>query len=130
MSRAMPRPRGNRRPWRLPAWARVCIKFKTSESVMLKQHITPSRRKILVAAASAALALLVWGDKSSAGIEGTGRRTITIAHGRITAFGSIFVDGVEFEIARAKIHINGHAARATQLAVGQIVTVQGFVNGP
>jgi Domain of unknown function (DUF5666) len=95
---------------------------------MLNQHITPSRRKILVAAAAATLALLVWGDRSSAGIEGTGRYAM-VAHGRITAFGSIFVDGVEYDIAQANIHVNGHSARATQLAVGQIVTVQGFVNG-
>jgi len=95
---------------------------------MLNQHITPPRRAILVAAAAAALVLLAWGDASSAGIEGTGRYAI-VAHGRITAFGSIFVDGVEYDIAQAKIHVNGHAAPARELAVGQIVTVRGFVKG-
>lgn len=95
---------------------------------MRNQHPTPSRRKILVAATSAALALLAWGDESSAGIEGTGRYAM-IAHGRITAFGSIFVDGVEYDITQAKIHVNGHSAQATQLAVGQVVTVRGYVNG-
>ena len=95
---------------------------------MRNQHLTPSRRKILVAATSAALALLAWGDESSAGIEGTGRYAM-IAHGRITAFGSIFVDGVEYDITQAKIHVNGHSGQATQLAVGQIVTVQGDLKG-
>jgi hypothetical protein len=95
---------------------------------MLNQQITPSRQKMLVVATSAALALLAWGDQSSAGIEGTGRSAV-IAHGRITAFGSIFVDGVEYDIAQAKIHVNDHLAQATQLAVGQIVTVQGYLSG-
>lgn len=95
---------------------------------MRNSNITPTRRKILVAATSAALASMVWGDRSSAGIEGTGRMAM-FAYGRITAFGSIFVDGVEYDIAQAKIHVNGHSAQAAQLAVGQVVTVRGYVNG-
>jgi Domain of unknown function (DUF5666) len=95
---------------------------------MRNPHANPLRANILVAAASAAVALLVWGDQSSAGIEGTGRYAM-VAYGRITAFGSIFVDGVEYDIAQAKIHVNGHSAQATQLAVGQVVTVRGYVKG-
>ena len=95
---------------------------------MRNPRANPLRSRILVAAASATLAVLVWGDQSSAGIEGTGRYAM-VARGRITAFGSIFVDGVEYDLAQAKIHVNGHSAQATQLAIGQVVTVQGYAKG-
>jgi Domain of unknown function (DUF5666) len=95
---------------------------------MRNQPISPLRRRIL-ASASAALAVVLWGDESSAGIEGTGRYAM-LAIGPITAVGSgIVVDGVEYDIGKAQIHVNGHSARATQLAVGQIVTVQGYLKG-
>jgi hypothetical protein len=91
------------------------------------RHLTRLHRPSLLVVASAALMLLVLGDDSSAGIQGTGRSML--AYGRITAFGSIFVDGVEYAISQAQIQIDGRAAQASQLEVGQIVAVQGTQNG-
>jgi hypothetical protein len=57
------------------------------------------------------------------GINGGGR-----SRGAITARGSIFVNGVEYELAGSTITINGQPATEGQLRVGQVVTVDGFVN--
>jgi hypothetical protein len=50
------------------------------------------------------------------------------AFGRITAFGSIFVNGVEYAIDKAHIDLDGRAAGPSQLQVGQIVAVQAVLN--
>ncbi|MEZ5500913.1 MAG: DUF5666 domain-containing protein [Steroidobacteraceae bacterium] len=57
------------------------------------------------------------------GIRGTGRTL-----GTITAFGSIFVNGVEYELGGAQIRINGEPATEADLKVGQVVDVTGIVN--
>jgi hypothetical protein len=74
----------------------------------------------------AALAFLGGAAGSSAGIQGTGRYKAVLAYGPITAFGSIFVEGVEYSLDNASISINGQPATAAQLEVGQIVTVNGM----
>ena len=71
--------------------------------------------------------LLAYGAGSSAGIQGTGRQYVT-AFGRITAFGSIFVNGVEYALDKARIDLDGRAAGPSQLQVGQIVAVQAVLN--
>lgn len=74
--------------------------------------------------ASSVLVLLAGADDSSAGIQGTGR----FAMGPITATGSdgsIVVEGTEYGTSQARIKIDGHIGPATQLRVGQIVTVRG-----
>ncbi len=91
---------------------------------------TRFRRPAVVGAGIAALVLLAYGDGSSAGIEGSGRTSFAISSGRITAFGSIFVNGVEYELSRARIMIDGQPAKASQLEVGQVVTVQASMSGP
>jgi hypothetical protein len=73
----------------------------------------------------AALAFLGGVAGSSAGIQGTGRFAAVIAYGPITAFGSIFVEGVEYSLDNASISVNGQPAAASRLQIGQIVTVQG-----
>jgi hypothetical protein len=75
----------------------------------------------------AAAALLAHGAGSSAGIQGTGRQYMT-ALGRITAFGSIFVNGVEYALNQAQIELDGRSAGPAQLQVGQIVAVQAVLN--
>jgi hypothetical protein len=55
-----------------------------------------------------------------------------LAVGPITASGpgnSISVDGVTYGLSQAQIKIDGHAGHATQLQVGQIVTVKGTSQG-
>lgn len=89
----------------------------------------PLPRRSLAVAGIAASLFLAYGYGSSAGIQGSGRRAVT-AFGRITAFGSIFVDGVEYELSHAQIKLNGKPAKAAQLEVGQVVAVQGLLTAP
>jgi hypothetical protein len=58
------------------------------------------------------------------GINGGGR-----TRGKITAFGSVFVNGVEYDLAGATITVNGVPATESKLKIGQVVTVDGVVNG-
>jgi|SRR6185437_12422385 len=90
---------------------------------MRLQHIARFLRPSLVCAAVVAVVALAWGEGSSAGIEGTGRARV-LAFGRITAFGSIFVNGIEYSLSQAQIQIDGGKGAASQLEIGQIVTVR------
>lgn len=56
------------------------------------------------------------GSDASAGIGGTG-----IVFGRITAFGSVWVNGRRFEIDNSEIIVDGEALSANELAVGMVV---------
>jgi len=60
----------------------------------------------------------------SAGISGSGQRSL----GLITGFGSIFVNGVEYETDQADIFIDGQLATEEDLAVGMVVSVVGEIN--
>jgi hypothetical protein len=88
--------------------------------------ITRFPRQSLLVAGIAASLFLAYGAGSSAGIQGSGRRAV-LAFGRITAFGSIYVDGVEYGISQAQIKLDGKSAKASQLQVGQVVAVQGVL---
>lgn len=62
------------------------------------------------------------------GIGGTGITRITTS-GAITGFGSIFVNGIEFETGGAAITIDDNtAASQNELALGMVVTVTGDVD--
>lgn len=58
------------------------------------------------------------------GIGGTG----TISVGPISALGSIFVNGIEFDTTTATVDLNGSQANGSVLQVGMVVTVDGTVN--
>lgn len=58
------------------------------------------------------------------GIGGTG----VTSSGEVTGFGSIFVNGVEFDTDDADIVVNGIPASEDALGLGMIVTVQGTLN--
>jgi len=62
---------------------------------------------------------------SGGGIGGTGMIAST---GPITAFGSIFVNRVEYDTAGAVININGSPAAASGLAIGMVVQINGQLN--
>ena len=57
------------------------------------------------------------------GTGGTGSPVVDF--GTITAFGSIVVNGIEFDIADATITLNGQSGAGTDLQLGQVVTVRG-----
>jgi hypothetical protein len=64
-------------------------------------------------------------DSQTAGIDAGGSPVAIVVQGPITGFGSIVVNGVHYEIDRAQISMNGGAAAAADLALGQVVTVRG-----
>jgi hypothetical protein len=64
-------------------------------------------------------------DSQTAGIDAGGSPVAIVVQGPITGFGSIVVNGVHYEIDRAQISVNGAAAAAGDLELGQIVTVSG-----
>ena len=58
------------------------------------------------------------------GIGGTG-----VSQGPITGFGSIFVNGVEFDTSGATILRDGAPVTQNDLRIGMVVTVDGSING-
>jgi hypothetical protein len=58
------------------------------------------------------------------GIGGSG----IVAQGTITGFGSIYVNGIEYETDTASVEINEQGADASALKLGMVATVAGDVN--
>ncbi|HVY80258.1 MAG TPA: DUF5666 domain-containing protein [Steroidobacteraceae bacterium] len=82
----------------------------------------------LLGAALVCLLFTASEDISMAGIQGSGFAYRMTARGHITQFGSIFVNGVEYDISGANIRIDGKPGSESALHVGQVVTVKGDVN--
>lgn len=86
-------------------------------------------RKTISRAASAALVALTvaacggGGGGSVAGIDRLG-----VSTGTVTGFGSIFVNGVEWETSGATISVDDNPGAESDLRVGQVVTVRGELN--
>lgn len=87
-----------------------------------------ARSVVVVATALACLVLISSAGTSDAGIQGSGYAYRMTTYGRITQFGSIFVNGVEYDTSAANIRIDGLSGSQSQLRVGQVVTVQADVN--
>lgn len=89
----------------------------------------PSIHPLLRLAAATGVAILL----GAAGIAiGGGGATGTgfIAQGRISAFGSIFVNGIEFSTDEAAITINGVPGRSQDdLRLGMVLDVDGAIDG-
>lgn len=68
-------------------------------------------------------------DSGTAGIDRGGARTPVAVQGPITGFGSIIVNGVHYDVGDADVRIDGSAAAAADLALGQLVTVVGSREG-
>ena len=60
---------------------------------------------------------------------GTGGAGVTGMFGTITAFGSVFVNGVEFSTSGATIVLDDNPATESNLRVGMVVTVSGSRSG-
>ena len=82
------------------------------------------RQRLLRGGAIAIGGLALFAMVAQGGINGGGR-----ARGTITAFGSVFVNGVEYDLSGSTIVVNGVATTEDKLRVGQVVTVAGVVNG-
>ncbi len=81
-------------------------------------------KKSILAASIAALTACSGGGSGTSTTNDTSGTTT----GVVTGFGSVFVNGVEYETSSATISIDGVASTESQLAVGDIVTLQGSVN--
>lgn len=95
--------------------------MNTEPGTKLRGVLVAHRALHLLMAVCVALVLVA--ATAHGGINGGGR-----ARGVITAFGSIFVNGVEYELASAVITANGKPVAEDRLRVGQVVTVDGVVN--
>jgi hypothetical protein len=65
------------------------------------------------------------GTPQTAGIDRGGVKTPVTAQGPITGFGSIIVNGVHYDVDGATIRIDDALGSASDLALGQLVTVVG-----
>jgi hypothetical protein len=77
-----------------------------------------------LAAALAALTFASCASSSGGGITGSG-----IVIGPITGFGSIFVQGIEFDVSDAAVTIEGAPGGETDLRLGMLVEVRGSIAG-
>jgi hypothetical protein len=77
---------------------------------------------------SMVVALSIGGLYACGGGGGTATSSVTSV-GVITGFGSIFVNGVEFETDDSTVSLDGDSSTAGQLELGMVVKVSGTVNG-
>ena len=84
-----------------------------------------SARALLALTAAALLGGCGTSDTQTAGIDAGGAPVAIVVQGPITGFGSIVVNGVHYDVDHAQIRVNGAAAAAADLALGQIVTING-----
>lgn len=93
-------------------------------------RIRPLKAALIGLAASACggggggLGLAVSDNMPVAGISGSG----FITSGTIDSFGSIFVNGVEYETDGAQITLDGEDSSEDRLGIGMVVIVQGTLN--
>ena len=89
--------------------------------------LTMNRTGSVIFTSVAVLLAACVGSTAVAGIQGSGKQSM-VAFGRVTGFGSVFVNGVEYSTTGAQILIDGHDATESQLNTGDVVTIQGTVN--
>lgn len=68
------------------------------------------------------------GGNGTAGVGGVGSASSS-STGVITGFGSVYVNGVEFNTAGTSVSIDGASGTEAQLKVGMVVKVDGTING-
>jgi hypothetical protein len=68
------------------------------------------------------------GGETGTGVQPTKPPRETVHTGPITGFGSIFVNGVEFETGSSRITVDGARTSELDLAIGMVVTVRGVVD--
>jgi len=79
------------------------------------------------ATAAAALILSACGGGEGGGIGGTGS-PVAVSYGGVTALGSVWVNGVEFDTTSASIRIDDRSGTAAELQVGMVVQVEGSIS--
>lgn len=93
--------------------------------------LRPARFAALISLVAILLTLMAsCGADQVAGIEGSGSpvASAVTTTGRINGFGSIFIDGVEYDTSTAQIRIDDQPATEADLRVGHVVTLTGTLN--
>lgn len=87
------------------------------------------KNQLTTTALSAAIALTVvaCGPSGTGGLAGIGGSGY-VSSGSVTGFGSVFVNGVEFETDSATFDVDGDSGTQDDLAIGMIVRVSGSIN--
>lgn len=87
-------------------------------------------RKFAATIAATAVAVLAacGGGGSSGGIGGTGNNP-DVAVGTITQFGSVWVNGVEYDTSDTTIRIDDNPGAESDLRIGMVVRVDGSISG-
>lgn len=83
------------------------------------------KRAAWVTLAATAVAACGGSGTQTAGIDRGGVATPVSVVGPITAFGSIVVNGVHYNVDKASVVVDGDPATASDLELGQVVTVLG-----
>ena len=83
-----------------------------------------TKTALFTAVALSVVACSPSGTGGLAGIGGSGY----VSSGSVTGFGSVFINGVEFETDNASIAIDGSQSAETDLGVGDVCVLQGSVN--
>jgi Domain of unknown function (DUF5666) len=85
--------------------------------------------KIRIVALTAMLVLGACGGGSMSGSNSAAAAGVRVAaSGVITAFGSVFVNGVRYDISSARLQKNGRSVTQAGLAVGEIALLHGMQN--
>lgn len=88
-----------------------------------------TQRTLLYVSIFAALSLTACGGGGGGSNNPPNNQTqSSTVTGVITGFGSIFVDGVEYETADSTISVDGTSTTEDDLAIGMVVTLTGTVN--
>ena len=85
------------------------------------------RKSLVSLAVIGALGLSACGGGSGSG-SGSATTSGNLSSGVITGFGSVFVNGVEYDTSGASIMVNGIPANESDLAVGMVVNLRGTAN--
>ena len=82
--------------------------------------------KTLLVTCAALLMLAACGGGGSTATPGAGNAALSVTtSGTITAFGSVFVNGVRYDVSGATLKKNGRSVVQSQLAVGEVALVHG-----
>ena len=74
------------------------------------------------------VSIVLAGCSAGGGETGTGQDPSSVTVGVITGFGSVFINGIEYETDQSDITLDGQTLSETNLKVGMVVTLAGDVN--
>ncbi|WP_341888608.1 DUF5666 domain-containing protein [Variovorax sp. YR752] len=86
------------------------------------------RLAAMVTAAAVAVLAACGGGGSTGGIGGTGNNP-DVAVGTITQFGSVWVNGIEYDTSDTTIRIDDNPGAQSDLRIGMVVRVDGSISG-